>query len=106
MIDAHRSVLRHFGGQKSPLLRGEWPLQNPRVFTSRERSFAPPCLDAFHLWSMGGYDAKTVQARLFWAGKLLTATERVGNDRTFLGVQFDDRYKIYEDADDMAFFFQ
>ena len=29
---------------------------NPRVFTSRERSFGPPCLDAFHLRSMGGYD--------------------------------------------------
>ena len=27
---------------------------NPRVFTSRERSFGPPCLDAFHIWSMGG----------------------------------------------------
>ena len=29
---------------------------NPRVFTSRERSFGPPCLDAFHVWSMGGYE--------------------------------------------------
>ena len=54
MIDAHRSATS-FLTQKSPLLRGEWPLQNPRVFTSRERSFGPPCLDAFHLWSMGGY---------------------------------------------------
>ena len=53
MVDAQRQVPRHF--RKSPLLRGEWPLQNPRVFTSRERSFGPPCLDAFHLWSMGGY---------------------------------------------------
>ena len=50
----HIEVPRHFWAQKSPLLRGEWPLQNPRVFTSRERSFGPPCLDAFHLWSMGG----------------------------------------------------
>ena len=54
MIDAHRSATS-FSASEKPLLRGEWPLQNPRVFTSRERSFAPPpCLDAFHLWSMGG----------------------------------------------------
>ena len=55
MVDAHRSATS-FLRQKSPLLRGEWPLQNPRVFTSRERSFGPPCLDAFHLRSMGGYN--------------------------------------------------
>ena len=36
---------RHFRGQKSPLLRGEWPLQNPRVFTSLGNVVsAPPCL--------------------------------------------------------------
>ena len=54
----HIEVPRHFCAQKSPLLRGEWPLQNPRVFTSRERSFGPPCLDAFHLRSMGGYESR------------------------------------------------
>ena len=54
MWSMHIEVPRHSAHPKSLLLRGEWPLQNPRVFTSRERSFGPPCLDAFHLWSMGG----------------------------------------------------
>ena len=55
MWSMHIEVPRHSAHTKSLLLRGEWPLQNPRVFTSRERSFGPPCLDAFHHWSMGGY---------------------------------------------------
>ena len=53
-VSMHIEVPRHFWAQKSPLLRGEWPLQNPRVFTSKGRSLGPPCLDAFHLRSMGG----------------------------------------------------
>ena len=47
--------------------------------------------------------AQTESARAFWAGKL-TSTKRA-SVLTALFHEFDNRYQIYEDADDMAIFF-
>ena len=47
--------------------------------------------------------AQTESARAFWAGKL-TSTKRA-SVMTALFHEFDNRYQIYEDADDMAIFF-
>ena len=47
--------------------------------------------------------AQTNVARAFWAGKL-TKTRRA-SVLVALFSSFDERYKIYEDADDMAIFY-
>ena len=47
--------------------------------------------------------AQTKSARAFWAGKL-TSTKRA-SVLTALFHEFDNRYQIYEDAEDMAIFF-
>ena len=47
--------------------------------------------------------AQTESARAFWAGKL-TSTKRA-SVLTALFHEFDNRYQIYEDAEDMAIFF-
>ena len=48
--------------------------------------------------------AKTPSARKFWAGKL-TKTSRASIMPAFIHM-FDERYIIYEDAEDMAMFFE
>ena len=48
--------------------------------------------------------AQTESARAFWAGKL-TTTKRA-SVMTELFHEFDNRYQIYEDAEDMAIFFE
>ena len=48
--------------------------------------------------------AQTASARTFWAGKL-TKTKRASVIAALLS-EFDERYLIYEDADDMAMFYE
>ena len=46
----------------------------------------------------------TESARAFWGGKLTSAKH--ASVMPALSHEFDNRYKIYEDAEDMAIFFE